>query len=159
MSSLSVVKVVPITKDSQTQKSISGYWVLLEGAPVMFKSSTQKSVALSVCEAEQTAGVLCDQDMMDARNVLELMGLNVKLPMTLEMDNKGAVDLVNNWSIGGCTRHVDVRQCFIWELMESKGMDISWIKGLKNDADAFTKILWEQSSHGDNGCRRGIGII
>ena len=32
-------------KDLQTQKSISGYRVLLEGAPVMFKSSTQKSVA------------------------------------------------------------------------------------------------------------------
>ena len=35
-------------KDTQTQKSISGYRVLLEGAPVMFKSSMQKSVALSV---------------------------------------------------------------------------------------------------------------
>ena len=39
-------------KDTQTRKSISGYRVLLEGAPVMFKSSTQKFVALSVCEAE-----------------------------------------------------------------------------------------------------------
>ena len=45
-------------KDTQMRKSISGYRVLLEGAPVMFKSSTQKSVELSVCEAEQTAGVL-----------------------------------------------------------------------------------------------------
>ncbi len=35
-------------KDTQTQKSISRYVVYLEGAPVMFKSSTQKSVALSV---------------------------------------------------------------------------------------------------------------
>jgi len=33
-------------KDTQMQKSISGYRVLLEGAPVMFKSSMQKSVAL-----------------------------------------------------------------------------------------------------------------
>jgi hypothetical protein len=43
-------------------------------------------------------------------NVLESMGLNVKLPMALEIDNKGAVDLANNWSIGGRTRHVDARQ-------------------------------------------------
>jgi hypothetical protein len=42
-------------KDLQMRKSISGYRVLLEGAPVMFKSSMQKSVTLSVCEAEQTA--------------------------------------------------------------------------------------------------------
>ena len=39
--------------DTQTQK-----------APVMSMSSTQKSVALSVCEAEQTAGILCAQDML-----------------------------------------------------------------------------------------------
>jgi hypothetical protein len=86
----------------------------------MFKSSTQKSVALSVCEAEQTAGVLCAQDMLYVRHILESMGLKVKLPMILEMDNKGAVDLANNWSIVGRTRHVDVCQCFLWELNESK---------------------------------------
>ena len=107
----------------------------------MFKSSTLKSVTLSVCEAEQTAGVLCAQDMMYVWNVLESMGLKVKLPMALEMDNKGAVDLANNWSIGGRTRHVDVRQCFLRELKESKVMDIKWIKGSENDADAFTKNL------------------
>ena len=82
------------------QKSISGLRVLLEGAPVMFKSSMQKSVALSVCEAEQTVKVLCTQDMLYVRNVLKSMVLKVKLPMTFEMDNMGAVDLANNWSIG-----------------------------------------------------------
>jgi hypothetical protein len=85
-----------------------GYRVLLEGAPVMFKSLMQKSVALSVCKAEQTAGVLCAQNMTYVWSVLESIGLKVKLPMTLEMDNKGAVDLVINWSIGGRTVHVDV---------------------------------------------------
>ncbi len=34
--------------------------------------------------------------------------LLVKLLMIHEMDNKGAVDLANNWSIGGRTRHVYV---------------------------------------------------
>jgi hypothetical protein len=123
------------------QKSISGYRALLEGAPVMFKSSTQKSVALSVCEAEQTVGVLCAQDMLYIQNIFKSMGFKVKLPMTLKVDNKGAVDLANNWSIGGCTRHVDARQCFLRELKESKVMDIWWIKCSENNADSFTKNL------------------
>ena len=59
----------------------------------------------------------------------------------LELDNKGAVDLATNWSIGGRTRHVNVRLCFLWELKESKVMDIRWIKGLECDTDAFTKNL------------------
>ena len=78
-------------KDKQTQNSISGYRVLLEGAPVMFKSSMQKYFPLSVCEAEQTAGVLCAQDMVYVQHILESMGLKVKFPMILEMDNKGAI--------------------------------------------------------------------
>jgi hypothetical protein len=46
--------------------------------------------------------------MLHVKNVLESMGLKVKLPMCLEIDNKGAADLANNWSIGCYTRHVDV---------------------------------------------------
>jgi hypothetical protein len=128
-------------KDMQMRKSISGYRVLLEDAPVMMKSSTQKSVALPVCKAEQSSGVLCVQDMLYCKNVLESMGLKAKLPMILKMNNKGAVDLANNWSVGGQTRHVDVRQCFLRELKESKIMDIRWIQGSENDADVLTKNL------------------
>ncbi len=68
-------------------------------------------------------------------------GTKVKLPMLLKMDNKGAVDLANNWSVGGQTRHVNVRQCFLRELKETKIMDICWIKGSENDADVITKNL------------------
>jgi hypothetical protein len=107
----------------------------------VFKSSTQKSIALSVCKAEQTLGVLCAQDMLYTKNILESMGLKVKLPMILEMDNKGAVNPANNWSVGGQTKHVDMRQCFLRELKESKIMDIHWIKGAENKADVFTKNL------------------
>ena len=79
--------------------------------------------------------------MLYCKNVLESMGLKVKLPMLLEMDNKGVVDLANNWSVGGRTRHVDVRQCFLRELKESKIMDIRWVKGTENDTDVFTQNL------------------
>jgi hypothetical protein len=108
----------------------------------MLKSSTQKLVALSVCKAEQSSGVLCtQQDMLYCNKALESMGLKVKLLMLLKMNNKGAVDLASNWSVGGQTRHVNVQQCFLWELKETKIMDICWIKGSENDTDVFTKNL------------------
>jgi hypothetical protein len=128
-------------KDMQTRKSISRCRVLLEGAPVMFKSLIQKLVALLVCKAEQSSRVLCAQDMLYCKNVLESMGIKVNLPMLLKMDNKGAVDLANNWSVGGQTRHVDVQRFFLWELKETKIMDIHWIKGSENDTDVFTNNL------------------
>ena len=46
--------------------------------------------------------------MMYAYCLLLSIGLKVKTPMILEMDNKGAVALANNWRVSGRTRHVDV---------------------------------------------------
>jgi hypothetical protein len=74
--------------------------VYLEGALAMFKSSTERTVSLSTTKAETYAGVICVQDMLYMENELESLGLRVKLPMVLEMDNQGAVYLTNKWSIG-----------------------------------------------------------
>jgi len=45
----------------------------------------------------------------------------VKKPMILEVDNKGAKDLAHNWSIGGRTRHVDLKYHFLRELKAADG--------------------------------------
>eukprot|EP00957_Ditylum_brightwellii_P200711 15300513-Ditylum_brightwellii.AAC.1 len=58
----------------------------------------QKVVAFSVTEAKTIAGVQFVQDMLYCKRVLEGMGLQVKQPMVLYIDNSSAVDLANNWS-------------------------------------------------------------
>ena len=42
----------------------------------------------------------------------------MKLPVLLEMDIKDAVDLASNWRIGRQTRHIEIKQYFLWELEE-----------------------------------------
>ena len=61
--------------------------------------------------------------------------------MILEMDNKGAVDLANGWSIGGRTRHMEVRQNFLRELKEQGLLKVVWIASTENAADLYTKNL------------------
>ena len=53
------------------------------------------------------SGVSCPQDMMYALRVLELLDMQVKPPMLLDIDNSGTVDLLNNWSVGVRTRHIE----------------------------------------------------
>ena len=65
----------------------------------------------------------------------------VEFPMILEVDNQGAVDLANNWSAGGRTRHVDVRQNFLRKLKENGILLVKWIHDPTNDADLHTKNL------------------
>ena len=106
---------------------------------MIHRSATQKFVTLSVTEAESAAGVMVAQDMLYTYRMLTSMGLQVELPMVLEMDNKGAVDLANNWSVGGRTRHVDVRNYFLRELKDEGVLSIKHVSGEDNEADIFTK--------------------
>jgi hypothetical protein len=89
--------------DTDTPKSIIGSAVFFEGDPVVMRSSGQKSMTLSVTEAELAAAVQTAQDMMFVMRVIESIGLKVQKPMILKLDNSGAHSLTHNWSIGGQT--------------------------------------------------------
>ena len=115
-------------------------WLLM-GAPIQTKSKTQSIVTLSVTEAELVAAVDCVQTMLFARQIILSMGLRVKLPMLLEMDNKGGKDIINSWAVGGRTRHIDVRMFFLRELNEEGILKCNWISTDDNSSDLFTKNL------------------
>ena len=128
-------------KDPETRRSVSGWTAMLNGAPYTRKSKMQRFVTLSVTEAECVAATSCVQDMMYGKRFLESLGLKPKLPMTLYMDNKGGVDIFNNWSIAGNTRAVSIRFAYIRELKEAGILQIKWIRSEENVADIFTKNL------------------
>jgi hypothetical protein len=85
--------------------------------------------------------IACVQEMIHVKQLIESMNLNVNLPMTIKVDNKGAKDLVNNWSIGGRTRHVGVRLNYLRELKEDGIIQVDWIRSEENVADIPTKNL------------------
>ena len=128
-------------KDVDTRRSISGFAVFLNDAVVVARSKMQQCVTLLVTEAELVATTMCVQEMLYVKNVLESMDLKVAMPMLLKVGNKGAKDLLNNWSVGGRTRHVGVRINFLRELKESGVLEIKWIPSYENCADLFTKNL------------------
>jgi len=128
-------------KDPTTRKSVGGYTTFLNDAPVVERSKMQKTVTLSVTEAEYIEASNCVQELLAHRRTLESIGLRIRLPMILEIDNKGAIDLSNNWNCGGRTRHIDVRHYFLRDLKEAGVIKIKWIATANNTADLFTKNL------------------
>ena len=82
--------------------------------------------------AHKTCYLLC---------VVESIGLKVKKPMILEVDNKGTINLSHNWNVGGCTCHDSVHQNFLRELEEEQVLTLKWISTNENSADLFTKNL------------------
>jgi hypothetical protein len=67
----------------------------------------QRIVALLVTEAELFAATNNARDMLYTKHIIDSLGLQVQWPMTLVVDNKGPVDLVNNYSVGGRTCHLE----------------------------------------------------
>jgi len=128
-------------KDPDRRRSVSGYSTFLCKAPVTMKSRMQGCVTLSVTEAELVSATQCAQDMLFIMRVLESVGLKVKKPMILEVDNKGAVDLAHNWNVSGRTRHDSIWQSFLRELEEEQVLTLKWIATEENSADVFTKNL------------------
>jgi hypothetical protein len=51
------------------------------------------------------------------------------------------VDLVNNYSVGGRTRHVETRQSFLRQLKEENVIKVIWKPGELNNSDLYTKNL------------------
>ena len=137
-------------KDPETRRSVSGWVAMLNGAPFVRKSKMQRFVTLSVTEAECVAATSCVQDMMYGKRFLESLGLKVKLPMILQMDNKGGVDVFNNWSIAGNTRSVSIRFAYIRELKEAGILSIEWINSEDNHSDIFTKNVDGPTFHKHN---------
>ena len=77
-----------------------------------------RRIFLSVTKAKLIEATSNAQDMMYAKSLLESIELQVQLPMILEMDNKGAVDLLNYYSVRGTTRNMQTRQYYFCELKE-----------------------------------------
>eukprot|EP00957_Ditylum_brightwellii_P007111 539753-Ditylum_brightwellii.AAC.2 len=75
---------------AKNRRSLNGWLVFLNEAPINYKSKMMPIVVLSVTEAKLFAAVQCMQDMLCAIRILNSMGLKVKLPMIFYLDSKGA---------------------------------------------------------------------
>jgi hypothetical protein len=79
--------------------------------------------------------------------VIKSLGLNVELLMLTEIDNSGACDLANGWSMGGRTRHIDVHMFYLHKLKEEGMVSFKHIPRPKNEANILTKNVDSSSLH------------
>jgi hypothetical protein len=132
------------TKDLETRRCVSGIITFICGAVITLRSKMMAMVALSVTEATLFAAVMTVQGVLFIMSIVESMGSQVEKPMLLEIGNKGAKDLVNNWSAGGRLRHVEVTHFFLRELKEQGLIVVKRLTSEDNTADMMTMNLGEQ---------------
>ena len=69
------------------------------------------------------------------------MGIKIKKPVTIRVDNIGAIFIANNVTTSPRTKHIDVRYRFVNEFIEDGIIKIIFVKTEENDSDGFTKNL------------------
>ena len=125
--------------DKETRISIYGYVIYFCGIPIAWRSKGMKTVVLSTTEAEYMALSEVVKKLKFIVQLLQTMNITVELPITVYVDNVGAIWLSNNRNTGDRTNHIDIRTAFVKEYQEDGKIIIKFVKSEENEADIFTK--------------------
>ena len=125
--------------DKETRISVFGYIIYFCGIPIAWRSKGMKSVVLSTTEAEYMALSEVVKELKFIVQLLETMNIKVELPITVHVDNVGAIWLSNNHTRSDRTKHIDIRTSFVKEYQEDGKIIIKFVKSEENEADIFTK--------------------
>ena len=63
----------------------------------------------------------------------------METPVTVRVDNMGAIFMAENASSSSRTRHIDIRWHFTRNLTKDKVIEIIFCKSAENKSDGFTK--------------------
>jgi ribosomal protein L24 len=125
--------------DKETHRNITGFIINLVGVPISGKSKGQQGVVLSATEAEYVAVSEATREIKFIIQVLDSLKLQVEYPITVHMDNVGAIFLANDRTTNKRTKHIDIRHHFVREFIEDVIVKIIFVKSKDNNADVFTK--------------------
>ena len=96
-------------------------------------------MTLSSSEAEYVALSEVAKEVKFVYMVLQMLQIEVKLPIVVRVDNIGAIFMAENVTTSNRTKHVDVRFRFVNEFVTDGFIDIIFVKTKENIADIFTK--------------------
>ena len=125
--------------DKETRIIVFGYIIYICGIPIAWSSKGMKSVVLSTTEAEYMALSEVVKELKFIVQLLQTMNIEVELPITVYVDNVGAIWLSNNHTTSDRTKHIDIRTSFVKEYQEDGKIIIKFVKSEENEADIFTK--------------------
>ncbi|KAE9351299.1 hypothetical protein PF008_g5993 [Phytophthora fragariae] len=123
------------------RKSVSGVIVQVQGMTVDRQCKKQTAVALSTAEAEFVAASIGGQDVLGLNELFKEIGLSVKLPIEMKMDNQAVMKQLTNEVSSSKAKHIDIRIKFLRDYVE-KGVVVPTYVGSKDMlADLLTKAL------------------
>ena len=113
--------------------------LFLNGVLISWRSQSQKVVSLSSSEVEFYAMSEAVKEVPFIVQVLLFMGIPVELPVTVWVDNVGAIFMSENATSSSRTRHMDTRYRYVEQLQADGLVKVKFVSTLQNLADGNTK--------------------
>ncbi|CAN0033951.1 unnamed protein product [Choristocarpus tenellus] len=126
--------------DTASRRSVTGYLILINGAPVAWKSKIQGAVTTSSSEAKWTAMVHGMRHAIFLRGMLGQLGI-LKRVRVWYGDNRGAIQAAVTEGLNGRTRHIDIKLKCTREYVSKGFITVKYIPTTLQLADIMTKRL------------------
>ena len=123
------------------RRSTSGYFTLVGGNLVTWKSKKQKVVALSSAEAEFRGIARGLAEVLWLRKLLTEIGFPPRESSDLRCDNRAAISISENPVQHDRTKHVEVDRHFIKEKIEEGVISLPFVRSEEQLADILTKAV------------------
>jgi len=133
--------------DSDTRRSVTGYVMALNGAPISWRSYRQGGVMLSSSESEYVAASAVAQENAYLRAVLTGFDRSPLGPTCVWEDNAACILMSENQVNRDRSRHVDVKFHFLRERVRAGEIKLYKCWGPLNVADTLTKSLPRTAFH------------
>lgn len=123
------------------RKSTSGYFTLVGGNLVTWRSKKQKVVALSSAEAEFRGIAKGITEILWIQKLLTDIGLRTNLPTPLMCDNKASISISENPVLHDRTKHIEIDRHFIKEKLDGGVIELPFVRSEDQLADVLTKAV------------------
>ena len=121
--------------------SISGYLYHFGHGAISWSSKKQLIIALSSTEAEYIAQTHATKEAIWLQAFLDEICRPLNRPMMINCNNQGVIALAKDNKFHSQTKHIDLRYHFIWEAVDDKKINVSYIPTDENVSDILTKAL------------------
>ena len=125
--------------DPDNRKSVMAFILFLNGVPIMWRSKQASIVALSSSEAEYIALSELAKEIIFVVQILLSIGIPVQTPITIKVDNMGAIFMAENATSNQRTRHIHVRHRFLVDLTEQQFIEVVFVQSEDNLSDSLSK--------------------